>query len=74
MTKEELLKTNQEYQFINAEQALKELDEVKELYTREEVYQIAERNVHAVINGFLTDNCKSITQIINSEIDTVKLF
>ncbi len=48
---------------------------LSETYTREEVYTIAERSIHAVINNILTENTeKPITQVINSEIDTVKLF
>ena len=45
------------------------------MYTREEVYLVAERSVHAVINNLLTDNkTRTMREIINSEIDTVKMF
>lgn len=47
----------------------------KETYTREEVYLVAQRSVHAVINNLLTDNrTRTVDEVINSEIDTVKLF
>lgn len=44
------------------------------MYTREEIYLVAQRSVHAAINNILSkNNPKPISEIINSEIDTVKL-
>lgn len=59
------------HELLTAQEVLDEL----ETYTREEVYLVAQRSVHQVINNLLTDN-KSMTmdQVINSQIDTVKLF
>lgn len=60
---------------INFEEYELELVHELETYTREEVYLVASRSVHQVINNLLTDN-KTMTmdQVINSQIDTVKLF
>lgn len=73
--------TYQECQeFVNRSVAKQELvnsanREHEETYTREEVYLIAERSVRAAISNILSnDNPKPISEIINSEIDTVKLF
>lgn len=66
--------------FVNRSVAKQELvnsanREHEETYTREEVYLIAERSVRAAISNILSnDNPKPISEIINSEIDTVKLF
>jgi len=43
-------------------------------YTREEVYLVAERSVRKAINNILTQEHTKISEVINSEIDTVKLF
>lgn len=49
--------------------------EPEKTFTREEVYLVAQRSVHAVINNLLTDNrTRTIKEVINSEIETVKLF
>lgn len=62
------------YELLTAQEALNELEDMK-TYTREEVYLIAERSVRAAINNILSENnSKPISEIINSEIDTVKLF
>lgn len=67
-------------EFINRSNAAQELidsanREHEETYTKKEVYLIAERSVRAAINNILSnDNPKPISEIINSEIDTVKLF
>ena len=68
-------------EFVNRSIAAQELvdsanrEYKEETYTREEVYLVAQRSVHAVINNLLTDNrTQTIDQVINSEIDTVKLF
>ena len=60
------------HELLTAQEALNELEET---FTREEVYLVAQRSVHQVINNLLTDN-KTMTmdQVINSQIDTVKLF
>lgn len=60
------------HELLTAKEALGELEET---FTREEVYLVAQRSVHQVINNLLTDN-KTMTmdQVINSQIDTVKLF
>lgn len=59
------------HELLTAQEVLNEL----ETFTREEVYLVASRSVHQVINNLLTDN-KTMTmdQVINSQIDTVKLF
>jgi len=46
----------------------------RETYTREEVYLVAERSIHKAINNILTQEHTKISEVINSEIDTVKLF
>ena len=66
---------HEEYELITAEECLKELNNIEETYTREEVFLIAQRSIYAVINNILTENTeRTIKQVINSEIDTVKLF
>lgn len=66
---------HEEYELITAEECLEQLNELEQTFTREEVYAVAERSVHAVINNILTENTeKTIKQVINSEIDTIKLF
>lgn len=60
---------------LYVESELYEVDIPNKTYTREEVYLIAERSVRASINNILSENnSKPISEIINSEIGTVKLF
>ena len=62
------------HELITAQEVLDKLEDM-ETYTREEVYLVANRSVHAVINNLLTDNrTRTVHEIINSEIDTVKIF
>lgn len=75
LIQEAINKKHNKYELITAEECLEELENLEKTYTREEVYLVAQRSVHAVINNILTDNKdKTIKEIINSEIDTVKLF
>lgn len=64
-----------DYIDLSGDEQLYEQEQLKEIYTREEVYLVAQRSVHAVINNLLTDNrTRTMKQVIDSEIDTVKLF
>lgn len=45
-----------------------------ETYTREEVRMVALNSINAVLSYMLKEEHPHVTQIINSEIDTVKLF
>lgn len=48
---------------------------MKELYTGEEVYQVAKRSVEVFVGECLTkEEPTPLDKIINSEIETVKLF
>lgn len=72
--------------FITRSNAAQELvdsankEHEEETYTREEVYLVAERSVHIYLRQILkkmvspTSEEYTVEQIINSEIDTVKLF
>lgn len=60
---------------LYVESELYEVEQLKETYTRGEAYLAAERSVRAAINNILLeDNPKPIREIINNEIDNVKLF